>query len=121
MPRRPDRAGLFAPHEAPLQRGPLPFRRRFGLRSAPADSSSMNIVKIFGKEYRLRGEEDPEHLAAVAAYLDRVLREIHKTLPDTQDAAMLAALNLASELVALRGAVVEPDRVQSLIDLVDSV
>ena len=81
----------------------------------------MSTVKILGKEYRLRGDSDPEHLEAVAAYLDQTLREILKTLPDTQDAAMLAALNIASQLVALRGSSVESPRIQSLIDLVDSV
>ncbi len=81
----------------------------------------MSIVKILGKEYRLRGDQDPAHLEAVAAYLDQVLREIQRTLPDTQDAAMLAALNIASEVVRMRSSLVRPDRIQSLIDLVDSV
>jgi cell division protein ZapA (FtsZ GTPase activity inhibitor) len=81
----------------------------------------LSTVKILGKEYRLRGDSDPAHLEVVAAYLDQILREILRTLPDTQDAAMLAALNIASQLVSLRGSSVEPPRIQSLIDLVDSV
>jgi cell division protein ZapA (FtsZ GTPase activity inhibitor) len=81
----------------------------------------LSIVKILGKEYRLRGDEDAAHMEAVAAYLDQVLREIQRTLPDTQDSAMLAALNIASEVVRLRGSLVRADRIQSLIDLVDSV
>lgn len=85
----------------------------------PQKSSS--VVRILGKEYRLSGEEDPAHLEAVAVYLDQLLREIQRTLPDTQEAAMLAALNLASKLVSLRAAQLDRRRVQSLIELVDSV
>jgi cell division protein ZapA len=80
-----------------------------------------SIVKILGREYRLSGDEDPAHLEEVASYLDRMLRDIQRTLPDTQDAAMLAALNLASELMSLRSSLLDRRRVQSLIDLVDSV
>jgi cell division protein ZapA (FtsZ GTPase activity inhibitor) len=78
-------------------------------------------VKILGKEYRLRGDADPEHFEAVASFLDQTMRDILRTLPDTQDAAMLAAINIASQFVSLRGATVEANRIQSLIDLVDSV
>ncbi len=79
-------------------------------------------VKILGKEYRLRAEGDPDHVQNVAAHVDRVLREVQRTTPDTVDAAILSALNIASELLQLRGAVeVAPrDRLQALIDLVDS-
>jgi cell division protein ZapA (FtsZ GTPase activity inhibitor) len=81
----------------------------------------LSTVKILGREYRLRGDEDGGHLEEVAAYLDRVMREMLKQVPDTQDAAVLAALNIASELMSLRASLVRADRVQSLIDLVDTV
>lgn len=79
-------------------------------------------VKILGKEYRLRGEGDPDHVQNVAAHVDRVLREVQRTTPDTVDAAILGALNIASELLQLRAAVqlAPRDRLQALIDLVDS-
>lgn len=82
----------------------------------------MTTIKILGKEYRLRSDADPEHLEQVAIQVDRMLRDVQRSTPDTQDAAILAALNLASELLKLREAGgVEPGRIQALIDLVDSV
>jgi len=79
------------------------------------------VIKILDREYRVRTDADAEHLEAVAAYVDRVLREVRQTTPDTQDASVLAALNIASELLRQRGMVSVPrDQVQALIDLVDS-
>ena len=88
----------------------------------------MTAVKILGREYRVRNAGDPEHAYAVADYVDRVLREARSAVPDTHDAAILAAFNIASELLRLRGqkAVergggVSDARVQAMIDLIDSV
>lgn len=83
----------------------------------------MIAVKLLGKEYRLKGDADPQHMQQVADYVDQVLHEIGRSHPDTLDAAILAALNIASELLRLRdsGCVVDGARIQALIDLVDSV
>jgi cell division protein ZapA (FtsZ GTPase activity inhibitor) len=79
------------------------------------------VIKILDREYKVRTDADQEHLAQVAAYVDRVLREVRQTTPDTQDASVLAALNIASELLRQRDMVAVPrERVQALIDLVDS-
>ena len=80
----------------------------------------MNAVKILGREYRLRGEPDEGHLDDVVSYLGGILQEVQKSTPDTQDAAILAALNVASELLRLRETTPQADRIQSLIDLVES-
>lgn len=78
-------------------------------------------IKILDREYRIRSDADPEHLEAVAAHVDRVLREVRRSTPDTQDAAVLAALNIASELLRSRELVAVPrERIQELIELVDS-
>ena len=78
-------------------------------------------IKILDREYRIRSDADPEHLEAVAAHVDRVLREVRRSTPDTQDAAVLAALNIASELLRSRQLVAVPrERIQELIELVDS-
>lgn len=78
-------------------------------------------IKILEREYKIRSDADLEHLEAVAAYVDRVLREVRRTTPDTQDAAVLAALNIASELLRVRQLVAVPrERIQALIELVDS-
>ena len=83
----------------------------------------MSSVKILGKEYRIRSDADAEHIEEVAAYVDKTLREVQRNTPDTQDAAILAALNFASDLLRIRqaGNVAEPERIQALIDLVNSV
>ena len=84
----------------------------------------MTVVKILGRDYRVRNADDPEHVVAVAAYVDQVLREIQRSMPDTHEAAILAAMNIASELLRLRDPeqprVPEP-RLQAMIDLLESV
>ena len=78
-------------------------------------------IKILGHEYRLRADMDPAHLERVADYVDRVMRQVQESTPDTQDAAILTALNIASELLSTRGLTAVPsERIQALIDLVDS-
>ena len=80
-------------------------------------------VKILGKEYRLKTDADPAHVQKVADYVDGVLHELGPQNPDSLDAAILAALNIASDFIRLRdsGFTVEGARIQALIDLVDSV
>ncbi len=79
------------------------------------------VVKILEREYRIRSDADPAHLEAVASYVDQVLREVRKSTPDTQDASVLAALNIASELIRSRTQVAVPrDRILELIDLIES-
>ena len=82
----------------------------------------MTTLKILGKEYRIRSDVDSEHLERVAKHVDELLRDAERSTPDTQDAAILVALNLASDLLRMRDAGVglPPDRLQALIDLVDS-
>jgi cell division protein ZapA (FtsZ GTPase activity inhibitor) len=78
-------------------------------------------IKILGKEYRIRGDADPAHLDEIAAYVDQVMQKVQHSTSDTQDAAILAALNIASELMRTRASKDEPlRRLRSLIDLVDS-
>ena len=83
----------------------------------------MNSVKILGKEYRIRTDADYEHIERVAAYVDGMMRDVQRNTPDTQDAAVLAALNIASEMMRLRDAnlTIDGERIRALIELVDSV
>jgi cell division protein ZapA (FtsZ GTPase activity inhibitor) len=86
-----------------------------------ANGGRSMVIKILDREYRVRTDADREHLEAVAAYVDGVLREVRQSTPDTQDASVLAALNIASELLRTRDSVAVPrERIQALIDLVDS-
>jgi cell division protein ZapA (FtsZ GTPase activity inhibitor) len=83
--------------------------------------SRRTTVKILEREYRIRSDAEPEHLEAVATYVDQVLREVRQSTPDTQDASVLAALNIASELLRTRQLVAVPrERILELIELVES-
>lgn len=84
--------------------------------------SASVAIRILGREYRLRGDGNPEHLHAVASYVDEMLREIQRSTPDTQEAAILAALNLASELLQVRVSSVDVPRarIRALIERIDS-
>lgn len=65
----------------------------------PQDATSVD-VEIFGSIYQLRGG-NREHLQKLAAVVDRKMREIGRHLPtvDAGKIAILAALNLADELL----------------------
>ena len=60
-------------------------------------------ISIRGRRYTLRSDED-EDLPAIAAYVDRKMAEIadRGAAVDEPTLAMLAALNIASELERLR-------------------
>lgn len=60
-------------------------------------------ISIRGRSYTLRSDED-EDLQAIARYVDRKMSEIADRSPRMDDytVAMLAALNIASELERLR-------------------
>ena len=87
-------------------------------------------VRILGHEYRIKSEADEEQVERVARYVDETMtriRERTKTV-DSLDLAVLAALNLANDLLAHRegtgaspaGPAVEPDRIRALIALAES-
>ncbi len=58
------------------------------------------VVSIFGKEYSLVSEVDPEYIKRAAQYLDLKMREVAESYPNITEArvAVLAALNIADEL-----------------------
>ncbi len=61
-------------------------------------------VLILGQEYRIRSESDPETVRRAAALLDDTMAKVRSRTGtvDSMDVAVLAALNLANHLVALR-------------------
>ena len=71
-------------------------------------------VHILGEEYSLRTEASAEHTRAVAEYLDRAVRAVVNsgTVVETQKAAILAALQITSELFDARA---ESDEVTASI------
>ena len=57
-------------------------------------------VNIFGGEYPIKSEADPEYIKRVAKYVDRKMREISEKVDirATAKVAILAALNITDEL-----------------------
>ena len=66
-----------------------------------AKGSTTIDVDIFGSTYTVRGEQDRGHLERTAELVDRKMREISQQVStvDTAKIAILAALNLADELL----------------------
>jgi len=61
-------------------------------------------VEIYDQPYNLRGSDD-EHIRRLAAYVDAKMRAVaeHTSTVDSLRVAVLAALNIADELISLRG------------------
>lgn len=61
-------------------------------------------VRIVGEEYTLRSDADEAHTRAVAAHVDAVIRQVASSgaVIEAHKAAILAALQLADELLRLR-------------------
>jgi len=66
----------------------------------------MNSVKveIYGSEYRIKGDADPEYIREIAHYVDSKMREVNDdaSLGSSLKVAILAALNIAGELFGER-------------------
>ena len=58
------------------------------------------IVKIGRRQYPIKGDESLDYLYTVANYVDKVISELTKIRPtlSTEEASVLAALNIADEL-----------------------
>ena len=91
-----------------------------------------NVLKvdIYGRQYPIRGESDPEYIQSVARFVDAKMREIDTEasgLPALK-VAILAALNITDELFkAQEGQTLSPslriefeDRIHKWIDLLDA-
>jgi cell division protein ZapA (FtsZ GTPase activity inhibitor) len=83
-------------------------------------------VRIRGKEFRILTDGDEESLQRVAALVDSTMVRVerHTGAVDSLDVAMLAALNLARELLDLRASGtptgVDADRLRSLVEQAES-
>ncbi|MHB8303304.1 MAG: cell division protein ZapA [Acidobacteriaceae bacterium] len=71
--------------------------------SAASAASSNLVVDIYDQIYHLRGP-DPKYLQQLSALVDAKMRAVaqHGTTVDSLRVAVLAALNIADELVTLR-------------------
>ncbi len=70
-------------------------------RDSKAKGTTSIDVEIFGSVYHVRGEQNPEYLRRLAKVVDGKMREISRHVPvvDSGKIAILAALNLADELL----------------------
>ena len=65
----------------------------------------MNVkVTIYGTEYPVKGDADPEYIKEVASYVDEKMQEVANglTVKSATKVAILAALNITDELFAIR-------------------
>jgi cell division protein ZapA len=90
------------------------------------DANSVS-VRLRGREFRVRGEEDPGQLQRVAGYLDETMARVEEKTGavDSLGVAMLTALNLAREVVEFRdrqgsSAGADPRRLRALIELAEA-
>ncbi len=69
-----------------------------------AEKPNMVHVEIFGQSYALRAGEDPGYLQRLAHLVDEHMREVAKAAGavDSVRVAVLAALNIADELMQAR-------------------
>ena len=94
---------------------------------ARAKAKRATVVKVFGREYRVRSEEKEETVQRVARYVDKQMREVakHTSSADPLGVAVLVALNVAGEYLPVRedraaAAGVTAERVKKLIHLADN-
>lgn len=61
-------------------------------------------VQIFGMDYSLRSDKDPEYVKQVAAYVDEKIQKLSTTtnVKSQTKIAVLVALNIAEELFQLK-------------------
>jgi len=81
-------------------------------------------VRIFGNEYGIRGEADPEYIEKVAQYVDARMREVSERMEIASHSrvAVLAAVNIADELLRSREpspSEEESERINRLISLLE--
>ena len=69
-----------------------------------AKTTTTTDVEIFGSTYHVRGDKDPELFQELADVVDGKMREIAQQVStvDTAKIAILAALNIADELMQCR-------------------
>jgi cell division protein ZapA (FtsZ GTPase activity inhibitor) len=83
-------------------------------------------VRIRGREFRIRSDEDSEALQRIARHVDETMLRVEQRTGtvDSQDVALLTALNLAREVVKARDLStargVDPKRLRALIELAES-
>ena len=88
--------------------------------------SSIKKIQIYGKTYSLKSSSAEVDAEEVAGYVDSRMRELTtaRSKPSTLDLAILAALNIAQELLELKGQIkvngeLEEEKIQQLVAALD--
>jgi cell division protein ZapA len=83
------------------------------------DDKGSTKVEIYGQDYRISGDADPEFMAEIARYVDSKMKEVAKGAPlgSLSKIAILGALNIAEELFKERD---EKNRILSGIEAATS-
>ena len=88
--------------------------------------SSSKKIQIYGKTYSLKSSSSEVDAEEVAGYLDSRMRELAtaRSKTSTLDLAILAALNIAQELLELKGQTeakgeLEEEKIQQLVAALD--
>ena len=64
-----------------------------------SDEKGSVSVEIFGHEYKIKGNADPEYITQLARYVDTKMREVAQGSPvGSGKIGILAALNIADKL-----------------------
>lgn len=71
--------------------------------------TSVISVKIFGREYKIKGHADKSYIEEMARYVDEKMKELagSTSMPSQDRLAILAALNIADELFQERSKATE--------------
>tara|TARA_Y200000002_G_scaffold197255_1_gene162935 strand:- start:1988 stop:2281 length:294 start_codon:yes stop_codon:yes gene_type:complete len=62
-------------------------------------------VRIFGQEYPIKASSNESYIKEVAAYVDKKMNEVQRSVPSSMNAskiAILAAMNISDELFGAR-------------------
>lgn len=89
--------------DSPDKSRPIPAAETAQQETVQDEASSNLVVDIYDQIYHLRGP-DPKYLEQLSALVDAKMRAVakHGTTVDSLRVAVLAALNIADELVTLR-------------------
>jgi cell division protein ZapA len=84
-------------------------------------------AEIFGQTYTISGDAEPEYILQLADFVDQKMREVasHAPVASGVKVAVLAALNIADELVRLQRGKEETDRIvrerlERMLGMIDS-
>ena len=91
------------------------------------EKKSLVRVSIFGHEYTVKAPANPEYIKEVAEYVSERMKEVEEGLASDQTTsriAILAAMNIADELFAIKKSSSQAStdfesRIQSLVEYID--